>query len=49
MAARPAKRIPSAGPFEWLIRALRMRNEALELSERMYDRHGPAWRPTSAG
>ena len=39
--ARLAKPIPRAGPFEWLIRTLRMRNEALALTERMYERHGP--------
>ena len=35
------KPIPRAGPFEWLLRTLRMRNQALALTERMYERHGP--------
>jgi len=39
--ARPAKSIPKAGPFEWLVRALRVRNKTLELTERMYERYGP--------
>jgi cytochrome P450 len=41
MPARAGKRIPNAGPFEWLVRALRMRNETLALTERMYERYGP--------
>jgi len=39
--ARSSKSMPKAGPFEWLSRMLRMRNEALALTERMYERYGP--------
>ena len=39
-AERP-KRIPRAGPFEWMLRALQVRNKTLELTERMYARYGP--------
>ncbi len=42
LEARASKAMPKAGPFEWLTRMLRMRNEALALTERMYERHGPA-------
>ena len=35
------KRMPKAGAFEWLSRMLRMRNEALALTEQLYERYGP--------
>ena len=41
LPARTSKPIPRAGRFEWLIRAIRMRHEALALTERMYERFGP--------
>jgi len=42
LAAGGSKPMPNAGPFEFLVRMLRMRNDALALTERMYERHGPA-------
>jgi cytochrome P450 len=36
-----SKAIPKAGHFEWAIRMLRMRTDALGLTERMYERYGP--------
>ncbi len=33
--------LPKAGPFEWLSRVRRMRNDTLGLTEQMYERYGP--------
>ena len=42
LALGASKPMPKAGPFEFLARMFRMRNHALALTERMYERHGPA-------